>query len=195
MTWRACRARLTVSSAAGLGATSPVNDSETSRRAERTVRIRARSRAEAASSPDAARARPVGALLVDDAAIDEPGQRRVERREVIQRETILGVVGVQEVEGVFEVDVMGVPHADRSKGVCIHLANHNRPIDRLRARGYITQVTETTYETGYDHTEGAVAMSVLVIIALLIIMLGALDAAALTWGADSRDQLPDDHRR
>jgi hypothetical protein len=38
-------------------------------------------------------------------------------------------------------------------------------------------------------------MSVLAIIALLIIMLGAVDAAALTWGADSRDQLPDDHRR
>jgi hypothetical protein len=38
-------------------------------------------------------------------------------------------------------------------------------------------------------------MSLLVIIALLIILLGALDAAALAWGADSRDQLPDDHRR
>ena len=51
---------------------------------------------------------PVGAFLVDDAAIDEPGQRRVERREAIDRETILGVVGVQEVEGVLEVDVVGV---------------------------------------------------------------------------------------
>jgi hypothetical protein len=38
-------------------------------------------------------------------------------------------------------------------------------------------------------------MSVLVIIALLIIVLGALDAAAMAWGADSRDQLPDDHHR
>ena len=38
-------------------------------------------------------------------------------------------------------------------------------------------------------------MSILVIIALLIVLLGALDAAALAWGADSRDQLPDDHRR
>ena len=38
-------------------------------------------------------------------------------------------------------------------------------------------------------------MSVLVIIALLIIVLGALDAAAAAWGADSRDQLPDDHHR
>ena len=38
-------------------------------------------------------------------------------------------------------------------------------------------------------------MSLLVIIALLIIVLGAIDAAALAWGADSRDQMPDDHRR
>jgi len=30
---------------------------------------------------------------------------------------------------------------------------------------------------------------------LLIILLAAMDAAALAWGADSRDQLPDDHRR
>ena len=38
-------------------------------------------------------------------------------------------------------------------------------------------------------------MSILAIIALLIILLAAMDAAALAWGADSRDQLPDDHRR
>jgi len=38
-------------------------------------------------------------------------------------------------------------------------------------------------------------MPVFVIIAIIIIGLGALDAAALAWGADSRDQLPDDHRR
>ena len=38
-------------------------------------------------------------------------------------------------------------------------------------------------------------MPVFVIIALIIIGLGALDAAAMAWGADSRDQLPDDHRR
>jgi hypothetical protein len=36
---------------------------------------------------------------------------------------------------------------------------------------------------------------VFVIIALIIIGLGALDAAALAWGADSRDEFPDDHRR
>jgi hypothetical protein len=36
---------------------------------------------------------------------------------------------------------------------------------------------------------------VFVIIALIIIGLGALDAAAMAWGADSRDHVPDDHRR
>jgi hypothetical protein len=36
---------------------------------------------------------------------------------------------------------------------------------------------------------------VFVIIALIIIGLGALDAAALAWGADSRDEISDDHRR
>ena len=38
-------------------------------------------------------------------------------------------------------------------------------------------------------------MPVFVIIAIIIIGLGALDAAAMAWGADSRDELPDDHRR
>ncbi len=37
--------------------------------------------------------------------------------------------------------------------------------------------------------------AIILIIALVIIVLGALDAAAVAWGADSRDQLPDDHRR
>jgi hypothetical protein len=38
-------------------------------------------------------------------------------------------------------------------------------------------------------------VGIFIIIAILIIGLGALDAAALAWGQDSRDQLPDDHRR
>ena len=38
-------------------------------------------------------------------------------------------------------------------------------------------------------------MGIFIIIAVLIIGLGALDAAAIAWGSDSRDQLPDDHRR
>ncbi len=38
-------------------------------------------------------------------------------------------------------------------------------------------------------------MGILVIIALLIIALAAFDAASVAFGADSRDQLPDDHRR
>jgi hypothetical protein len=36
---------------------------------------------------------------------------------------------------------------------------------------------------------------VIIAIAILIIGLGAFDAAAIAWGQDSREQLPDDHRR
>ncbi len=35
----------------------------------------------------------------------------------------------------------------------------------------------------------------IIVIALLIIGLGAFDVAAIAWGQDSREQLPDDHRR
>ena len=38
-------------------------------------------------------------------------------------------------------------------------------------------------------------MSIFIIIARLVIGLGALDAAAVAWGEDSRDRLPDDHHR
>ncbi len=38
-------------------------------------------------------------------------------------------------------------------------------------------------------------MEVLVMFTILIVGLMGLDAAALNWGADSRDSLPDDHAR
>jgi hypothetical protein len=38
-------------------------------------------------------------------------------------------------------------------------------------------------------------VSILIVIALVVIGLAALDAATLAWGQDSRDQIPDDHRR
>lgn len=38
-------------------------------------------------------------------------------------------------------------------------------------------------------------MSIFIIIALVIIALSAFDFAALAWGEDSRDKLPDDHHR
>lgn len=37
--------------------------------------------------------------------------------------------------------------------------------------------------------------AIIFIVAIVIVVLGALDAAAMAWGADSRDQLADDHRR
>ena len=89
-------------------------------------------------------AHAVGALDVDDPAVDEPFEGRIERRELVHRETILGVVGVQEVEGVLEIDVVSVASVDLIGGFCFHLDNHSIPIDRLRARGYITEVTDKT---------------------------------------------------
>ena len=66
-------------------------------------------------------AHAVGALDVDDAAIDEPGERVVEGRKLVHRETIFGVFGVQEVEGVLQVDVMGVTAVDGVRnGVRVH---------------------------------------------------------------------------
>ena len=80
---------------------------------------------------------------MDHAAIDEPGQGRVEGREPFDRETIVGVVGVQEVEGVLEVDVVRVTPVTRVGLVLVrvHDNNHNTPIDRLRASLYIGPVT------------------------------------------------------
>ena len=50
----------------------------------------------------------IGALAVDHTAIDEPAQCGVERGELLDRETIVRVEGVQEVEGALEIDAMGV---------------------------------------------------------------------------------------
>jgi len=36
-------------------------------------------------------------------------------------------------------------------------------------------------------------MGILIIVALLIIGLGAIDAAAIAWGEDSRDDFPNEH--
>jgi hypothetical protein len=38
-------------------------------------------------------------------------------------------------------------------------------------------------------------MEALFALAVLVIALAGLDAAAIAYGSDSRDQLPDDHRR
>jgi len=38
-------------------------------------------------------------------------------------------------------------------------------------------------------------MEIIVMILILIVGLMGLDVAALNWGSDSRDMLPDDHAR
>ena len=54
---------------------------------------------------------------------------------MVEGETILEVIGVQEVEGVVEIDVMRVAGDRLYGGVRVHCNNHSTPIDRLRARG------------------------------------------------------------
>ena len=61
---------------------------------------------------------------MDHAAIDEPVEGVVERGKPLSRETVVGVVGVQEVEGVVEVDVVGMTHGDGLEGRVEHLDNH-----------------------------------------------------------------------
>ena len=116
MIWRAWSARLIVSSEAGIGR--PVLGDR--------VRDVAQRRAHAMDAPELTRlerlmgdrlgAHAVGALAVDHPPIDEPRQRVVEGRELLERETIVGVIGVQEVEGVFEVDVVSVTRDRAGRG-------------------------------------------------------------------------------
>ena len=42
--------------------------------------------------------------------------------------------------------------------------------------------------------EGA-TVGIVIVVAIFIIAIALLDAAAMAWGADSRDCIPDDHRR
>ena len=143
MTWRACSARLTVSSAPGDGGRWSTIAAATSRSAVRTAWTRARSargehRVAGRLDPE-----PIGAFEVDDAAIHEPAEGRIERRELLERETILGVVGVQEVEGVVEMDLVSMaPLGDGRNVICQHVDNHSSPVDRLRASGYCNPVTD-----------------------------------------------------
>ena len=97
-----------VSSAPASGDLFSAMDWATSRSADRTAWTRARSRCHQRVVARHLGAHAVGALDVDDAPIDEPGERVVERRQLVDGETIFGVIGVQEVEGVLQVDVMGV---------------------------------------------------------------------------------------
>ena len=120
MTWRACSARLT--SRQRVAARDPVLDDG--------VGDLAQGAAHGMDALDVAfggfrmlgglAARPVGAFDVDQAAIGEPRERGIERGQVLDRETILGLEGVQEVEGGVDADVVRVALA----GFCSERGNH-----------------------------------------------------------------------
>jgi hypothetical protein len=42
-------------------------------------------------------------------------------------------------------------------------------------------------------SKGESVLGILIIVAFLIIALGAVDAASIAWGEDSRDDFPNDH--
>ena len=117
MTWRAWSARLTSDSAWPRGTRCSTTASATSRRAPRTVWTRSMSRSAASGPLGGLAARPVGAFDVDQAAIGEPGEGVIERRQLLERETILGVEGVQEVEGGVDADVVRVARSGVVGGV------------------------------------------------------------------------------
>ena len=81
-------------------------------------------------------AQAIGALAVDHATIDEPAEGVPEGRQALDLGTIFEVVGVQEIEGVFEPNLMGVMPTDvRPANGGLHFDNHYIALDRLRARG------------------------------------------------------------
>ena len=53
----------------------------------------------------------------------------------------------------------------------------------------------TIQDDDIDTAEEARSMETLIVWIVVIAALVALDAGALRWGVDSRDVLPDDHRR
>jgi hypothetical protein len=141
------------------------------------------------------RPQSVGALAVDHAAVDEPGQGIAQGRQTLERETIFEVVGVQESEGVLEPNLVGMMPADvQPVNGGLHVDNHFRPVDRLRARGYSSLVTDKTPVTGYTTWKGPI-MEALVMFVVLVVGFIALDLGAISFGVDSRDELPDSHLR
>ena len=87
-------------------------------------------------------AHAVGALDVDHAPIDEPRERIVKGRELVDRETIFGVVGVQEVEGVLQIDVMGVTAVDVWSCVGVHVITTLYLLTGYAQEGKVLEVTD-----------------------------------------------------
>ena len=99
----------------------------------------------------------VGAFHVDDAAIDEPVEGVVERRAASRAGSHRRFVGVQEVEGVVEFDVVGVASDRWSGRVNIMSITTLCLVDRLRARGYITSNHKRQQLPNGDQGDGMTA--------------------------------------
>ena len=108
MTCRAWSARLISSMAAVSGARRSATASETSRRAARTWRTRSRCAFGHARLLRAVVTQPIRAFQMDDPLLDEELEGVIELGQLLVRETIVVVEGVQEVEGHLDTDVVRV---------------------------------------------------------------------------------------
>ena len=138
---------------------------------------------------------PVGALEVHQAALREPSESDAKGREVLDGETIVVVEGVQEVEGGFDADVVGVAPIDRQRrwNECHGVTT----LDLLT--GYAQ--AGTLCVTGKDFCIGYIAaarrphMEAIALVLSLFAGVLVIDIAAVIWGVDSRESMLDDRRR
>ena len=138
----------------------------------------------------------VGALQVDETPIGEPADDPIEGRQLLARETIVVVEGVQEVEGRFHADVVGVALLEAVAG----RSSWHRVTTLVLLTGYAQEatvrVTDKELLRGYRGQRMEVRkMEPIIMFVGLITAFVLFDLAAVTWGVDSRDSLPDDHRR
>jgi hypothetical protein len=122
-----------------------------------------------------------------EVVIDEPGECSGRAVEMVDGRTVLELERVDEVECDLERDAMVV-------WLNVH-ANHYIAVDRLRASGYSTRVTDNHADIGYQERGASRMENLIVFIAAAVSVLGVVVGASLMWGADSRPAIGDDHRR
>ena len=170
---------------AGCGGRCSTTAWATSRSAARTAWTRSSVARAGRGSAAACVGQPIGALAVDDLAVDEPVEGRVEGRQLLDRETVVGVVGVQEVEGVVERHVVGVTRGRPGWWRCRIVDNHSKTLDRLRARGYSSERNRYDTQERLSHRRET-DMEAIVMILVLIVGLAALDVAPRFAGGSTR---------
>jgi hypothetical protein len=134
--------------------------------------------------------------IVDDVAALEPPDRLVEARQALRECTGIELECVQKVEGRLQIDVgVDMVRGGRmERGLRVHITTL-RPLTGYAQDGIVTHVTIKTTNTGYEMRKRRHPMEILTTLLAIVVALIGFDLAAVTWGADSRDQLGDDHAR